>query len=217
MAGRPRKKTPTVAEPKMKTVATPKQLAKKATAAPVPSEGETPLPEYVSGADLASLYGISSQTISHLVADGVIKNQRVGQRVRYDLVDCTRKYITYLRDKANGRENARTETELKAQKLKAEIALKESQGELHRLRTSIASGEYISVEEVKSDYSRFIIIFKNFAMSLPSKVSARIAAHVDPGQVREIEEDLQKEVRKTLSSFVSRAIVESKADDDGED
>ena len=38
---------------------------------------------------------------------------------------------------------------MKEQKLRAEVALKESQGELHRLRTEIAAGKYISIEEVK--------------------------------------------------------------------
>lgn len=58
--------------------------------------------------------------------------------------------------KAYGREQINTEAELKEQKLKAEIALKESQGELHRLRTAIAAGEYISIEEARADYTKFL-------------------------------------------------------------
>lgn len=173
---------------------------------------EDKLPRRVDKATLAGFWGVSSRTIEHLVADGIISGEKSGRSVSFDLEAVTQTYLEYLRNKANGRENAKTEMELKAQKLKAEIALKESQGELHRLRTSIATGEYISVDEVKADYSRFIIIFKNFAMSIPGKVSAQIASYVDPKQVREIEENLQKEIRKTLQSFVSRAVVEEGSD-----
>lgn len=42
--------------------------------------------------------------------------------------------------------------------MQADIALKESQGELHRLKTEIAAGQYISVEEVKLDYAKFCCI-----------------------------------------------------------
>lgn len=65
-------------------------------------------------------------------------------------------YTKYLADKAYGREQINTEAELKEQKLKAEIALKESQGELHWLRTAIAAGEYISIEEARADYTKFL-------------------------------------------------------------
>ena len=88
------------------------------------------------------------------------------------------------------------------------MALKESQGELHRLRTEIAQGNYISVEEVKADYSRFFIVFKNFALSIPGKLAGRLSGFVDPVEVREIENELQKEIKGLLDDFVSRAVVE---------
>ena len=99
---------------------------------------------------------------------------------------------------------------LKEQKLRAEIALKESQGELHRLRTEIAAGNYISVEEVKLDYSRFFVSFKKFAMSIPSKLAGRLTGFVDPVEVRQIEKNLQNDVTKLLQSFVVAATVEEK-------
>ena len=45
---------------------------------------------------------------------------------------------------------------------------------MHRLKTEIASGKYIDIEEVKMDYSRFFVSFKKFALSLPSRLSGRI-------------------------------------------
>ena len=68
------------------------------------------------------------------------------------------------------------------------------------------------MEEVKIDYSRFFISFKKFAMSLPSKLAGRLAGFVDPVEVRQLENELQKEVTKLLKSFVVSAAVEEKKD-----
>lgn len=169
---------------------------------------------YASKDTIARLFGITGRRIEQLVADGVIENVRVkGGGVRFEIAPTIQKYVKYLSDKAYGRERSNKEAELKEQKMKADIALKESQGELHKLRTEIAAGNYISVEEVKADYSRFFIVFKNFALSIPQKMTGRLAGYVDPVEVREIENDLQKEIQKLLENFVSRATVEKKQED----
>ena len=164
--------------------------------------------DYVTKDKIAQLFGLSGRRIEQLVADGVIDRIRIkGGGVRFELEPTIQKYVLYLSDKAYGKERSATESKLKEQKLRAEVALKESQGELHRLRTEIATGNYISVDEVKADYSRFFIVFKNFALSIPSKMAGRLAGFVDPVEVRAIENDLQKEVKKLLKNFVSRAMV----------
>ena len=110
--------------------------------------------------------------------------------------------VKYLSDKAYGKSKSEKEAELREQKLQAEIALKESQGEMHRLKTEIASGKYIDIEEVKMDYSRFFVSFKKFALSLPSRLSGRISGHCDPMEIRSIEKDLNAEIIRLLNSFV---------------
>ncbi|MFR7629562.1 MAG: hypothetical protein ACLUZ6_02415 [Lachnospira eligens] len=63
---------------------------------------------------------------------------------------------------------------MKEQKLKVEIALKESQRDLHVLRTDIAAGKYITVEEVKLDYSRFFVAFKNLHYPFLTRLHGRL-------------------------------------------
>ena len=80
------------------------------------------------------------------------------ERASEDTTSClrSRHYVKYLSDKAYGKQHRTDkEIELREQKMQADIALKESQGELHRLKTEIAAGQYISVEEVKLDYAKF--------------------------------------------------------------
>ena len=94
--------------------------------------------------------------------------------------------------------------------MQADIALRESQGELHRLKTSIAAGDYISIEEVKLDYAKFFVVFKKFAMSLPARVSGMVSGQLEPIEVRRIEKEISSEISSYLASFVVAGIVEPK-------
>lgn len=164
---------------------------------------------------IANLFGVSVRRVQQLTQEGIISTVQTSQGRRYELAPTIQKYIKYLSDKAYGKSKSETESKLKEQKLRAEVALKESQGELHRLRTEIAAGNYISVEEVKMDYSRFFISFKKFAMSLPSKLAGRLTGFVDPVEVRQLEKELQKDVTKLLKGFVVSATIEEKNSENG--
>ncbi len=159
---------------------------------------------------IANLFGVSVRRIQQLTQEGIIPTVQTSQGRRYELESTIQKYVKYLSDKAYGKSKSETEARLKEQKLRAEVALKESQGELHRLRTEIAAGNYISVEEVKLDYSRFFLSFKKFAMAIPSKLAGRLTGFVDPVEVRQIEKELQNEVTKLLKSFVVSATIEER-------
>lgn len=154
---------------------------------------------------IAQLFGVSVRRVQQLTQDGIIQTTQTSHGRRYETVPTIQKYIQYLSDKAYGKSKSETEAILKEQKLRAEIALKESQGELHKLRTDIAMGKYISVDEVKLDYSRFFVVLKKFVMGIPAKMSGRIAGSADPVEVRQIEKDLQKEAAKLLKGFVISA------------
>ena len=157
---------------------------------------------------IAQLFGLTSRRIEQLVKDGVIESKKMKNgQVRFELEATIQAYIAYLSDKAHGREKNAAETDLSVAKLRAEVALKESQSELHQLRTSIVQGNYIPVEEVKADYNKFFIVFKNFALAIPGKVAGRLSGLASPVEIREIENDLQKEVKNVLNGFVSRAVV----------
>lgn len=158
---------------------------------------------------IAQLFGVSVRRIQQLTQEGILPTTETPDGRRYDLVQTVQRYTKYLSDKAYGKAH-RTDEEvrLREQKMRADIALKESQGELHRLRTDIASGKYIDIEEVKLDYARFFVTFKKFAMSLPSRVAGMISGCVEPLESRRIEKDLQGEVNRLLESFVVAGVTE---------
>lgn len=162
---------------------------------------------------IAALFGVSVRRIQQLTQEGIIQTVKTADGRRYELAPTIQRYIKYLSDKAYGKNKSDREIELREQKLQADIALKESQGELHKMKTEIAAGKFIDIEEVKMDYSRFFVVFKKFALSLPSRLSGRISGHCDPLEVRAIEKDLTQEVNRLLNNFVIAGIVGEKAGD----
>ena len=151
---------------------------------------------------IASLFGVSVRRVQQLTQEGIIATTKTIEGNRYELASTIQRYIKYLSDKAYGKSRSEKEMELKEQKLQAEIALKESQGEMHRLKTEIASGKYIDIEEVKMDYNRFFVAFKKFALSLPSRLSGRMIGHCEPLELRAMEKDLNAEVVRLMDGFV---------------
>ena len=151
---------------------------------------------------IASLFGVTVRRVQQLTQEGIIATTSTKEGRRYELGPTIQRYIKYLSDKAYGKSRSEKEMELKEQKLQAEIALKESQGEMHRLKTEIASGKYIDIEEVTMDYMRFFISFKKFALSLPSRITGRIVGYCDPVELRALEKDLNSEVTRLMDGFV---------------
>ena len=163
----------------------------------------------VTSKDLAQLFGVSGRRVGQLTEDGGIEKDGRGV---YDLEKTVKAYIKYLSDKAYAREESMTEAELKEQKLRAEVALKESQKDLHELKTEIAKGQYVPVEEVELDYKKFFATFKKFAMAMPSRIAGLIGAHVEPVVLRDIEKKMNDETVRMLRAFVVSAV-----DTDAED
>lgn len=157
---------------------------------------------------IAQLFGVTVRRIQQLTQEGVLPTTETVEGRRYDLVPTIQSYVQYLSDKAYGKNRSEKENELREQKMRAEIALKESQGELHRLRTDIAAGKYISVEEVILDYTRFFVTFKNFAMAIPARVADMINGYAEPVEVRRIEKAIQGEIRRILTAFVVAGVTE---------
>lgn len=165
---------------------------------------------------ISQLFGVTVRRIQQLTQEGVLPTTETVEGRRYDLVPTIQAYVKYLSDKAYGKNRSEKEMELKEQKLQAEIALKESQGELHRLKTEIAAGRYIAVEEVTMDYQRFFVTFKKFAMSLPARLLDAISGfqEIDPLSARRLDKMIQREVQSLLAAFVVAGVVK-KGDDGG--
>mgnify|MGYP000788879436 CR=1 FL=1 len=174
---------------------------------------ETRSGQFYEAKVIAQLFSVSVRRIQQLTQEGIIETVKTADGRRYELVPTIQKYVAYLSDKAYNKPHSDRELQLREQKLKAEVALKESQSELHQLKTAITAGKYIPVEEVQVDYSKFFVIFKKFATAIPSRVAGIAQTVVDPVIARSLEKDLTHEVNAMLQSFVVAGEVAAK---DGE-
>ena len=164
--------------------------------------------QFVKVEVIGQLFGVSVRRIQQLTQEGVIRTVEVpGQGRHYELVPTIKTYIQYLSDKAYGKSKSEKEAELKEQKLQAEIALKESQGEMHRMRREIAAGKYLDADEVALDYQKFFVVFKRFALSIPARLVSMISDQVAPLEARKIEKEMNEEVKRMLTSFVVAGII----------
>ena len=159
---------------------------------------------------IAKLFGVGPRRIQQMTKEGVLPAVETPKGRRYDLVPTIQTYVKYLSDKANGKNRSEREVGLREQKIKAEISLKESQSELHRLKTDIAAGKSIAVNDVISDYERFFVTFKKFAMSLPARLTGLIGGAIEPLEARRIEKELQTEIAKLLRAFVVAGVTEDR-------
>lgn len=159
-------------------------------------------PRFVRVEVIAQLFGLTVRRIQQLTQDGVIKTTATTEGRRYDLEDTINKYIRYLSDKAKGKSQNVREVALKEQKLQAEVALKDSQAELHRMKREIAAGNYIEREEVELDYRKFFMVFKRFALGIPPRLISMLSDQIGPTEARAAERDLTEEVKRMLTAFV---------------
>jgi len=152
---------------------------------------------------IAALFNLTVRRIQQLTQEGILPTVETADGRRYELVPTIQRYTKYLSDKAYGKKTSEAESELKQEKLRAEIELKNLQGDYRQLQNDIMSGKFIEVDKVKSDYRRFFITFKKFALGIPSKLSARLGGIIDnPSEVRAIEAELNHDVITLLNGFV---------------
>lgn len=153
--------------------------------------------------ELLQILGVSLRTFQRLSQEGVFTVLETNRRTNlYDLAASVQAFVEYREGKNKGKHSEEILADMKQKKLAAEIALKESQSELHQMRTAIAAGKYIAIEEAQMDYSRFFVVFKKFALSLPSRIAGIISAVVDPVEARALESEMALEVKRLLQGFV---------------
>lgn len=153
----------------------------------------------------AELFGVTPRRINQLTQEGIIKAVKVGKKRYYPLTATIKSYIGFLKERATARDKSDEEINTKIEKMKVDIRLKESQVELHELKTEIANGKYLKIEDVKLDYQRFFNQFKKFAQAMPARLITQVAGYIDPADARALEKQMNIEVASMLRAFIVAA------------
>lgn len=166
------------------------------------------VPEWSNTTAIAKLLGKTVRRVQQLTQEGVLETEVPpgGGARKYRTCETVQKYIAHVEAKAQETgENSRT-AELNLKKLEAEVELKESQGQLHRLKTAIAEGKYISAEQATEELAEFMAAFKKFAMNIPPRAVGTLSGYVDAITVRSTEKAMRKELETMLAAFTDAAM-----------
>jgi phage terminase Nu1 subunit (DNA packaging protein) len=161
---------------------------------------------------LAQLFGVTARRIQQLSEDGVLPFRLVRNRRTYNLVESVQKYTKFLKDGEKTADQQDLEAKLKKQKLEAEIALKESQAELHEMKTRLFDGQIIEVDDVKDDYIAFFKVFKRLVNGIAPRVAGQLSGQVDAMTVRKIEHDINDDLNECMETFVVQGMSSKEAE-----
>lgn len=165
------------------------------------------VPEWATSSAIGQLVGRDARRIQQLTQDGTLETQRPpgGGARKYRTCETVQRFIAYREAKVKESGVSSDLEELKMRKLEAEVALKESQGELHRIKTAIAKGEYIPSERAAKELEDFMTTFRSFALSIPARVAGTAAGYLDTASARAMEKSLREEIETMLTTFLDVA------------
>ena len=180
-------------------------MAKKAGGAPAEKAPIlTAIPEWADAGAIGDLVGLSERRIQQLTRSGVLEAEAPpGRKARkYRTCRTVRRYIDHVKQKAqsDGAGEAEME-ELSLKKLRAEVELKESQGELHRLKTAIAAGKYLDTEDAGRELSEFLRSFRQFALDMPARAVRSMPGQMDAVTAKTMEKAMRAELETMLAAF----------------
>jgi phage terminase Nu1 subunit (DNA packaging protein) len=168
------------------------------------------VPEWSNTTAIAKILGKTVRRIQQLTQEGVLETEVPpgGGARKYRTCETVQRYVAHVEQKAQETgENSRT-AELNLKKLEAEVELKESQGQLHRLKTAIAEGKYISAEQATEELAEFMAAFKKFTMNIPPRMAGTLSGYTDALTVRTMEKSMRKELETMLAAFADAATLE---------
>jgi phage terminase Nu1 subunit (DNA packaging protein) len=122
---------------------------------------------------IAKIFGVTTRRIEQLKSEGVIKGQ--GKPTKYDLLPTIQAYIKYLSDKAYGREQKQSISELEEEKLRSEVALKKSKAEAAKLELKELQGKMHKAEDVEAITTDHVLFVRSLLMAMPGKLAVDCA------------------------------------------
>lgn len=172
------------------------------------------VPEWSSTTAISKLLGKTVRRIQQLTQEGILETEVPpgGGTRKYRTCETVQRYIVHVEQKAQETgENSRA-AELTLKKLEAEVELKESQGQLHRLKTAIAEGRYLAADQATEELKEFMASFKKFALNLPPRMAGTMSGYADAVAIRAMEKAVRKELEGLLAAFSDGAVLEERED-----
>jgi phage terminase Nu1 subunit (DNA packaging protein) len=141
---------------------------------------------------IAKLFNLTERRVQQLASDGVIPKSTRG---KYDLVASVRGYISFLQDRAFGKDiapvdahNERTRL-LKAQADKTELEVK------------TITGELIPAADIEAEWASLVVAFRSRMLVLPTRGAHQICGLQDSRNIEQALKELVYEALNELSLY----------------
>lgn len=147
---------------------------------------------YCTTAVLANLFDITAQWVGELTKNGILRKHDTEAGPRYNVVEATRAYVKYLREKAAGRGDKDDDVvEKETQKLAAEVRIKEAKAEYTELELQELQGQMHRSEDVEAMTSNLIYTIRGSLLALPGRLAVDVTAVRTPAEAAEV---IRKEI-----------------------
>lgn len=186
----------------LQVAGTTKKTAPKRSTTPAVLTGT--VPEWANSTAIAQLLGKTTRRVQQLTQDGILETEVPpgGGARKYRTCETIQRYIAHVEQKAQEIGEGGRLAELNLKKLEAEVALKESQGGLHRLKTAIAEGKYLPAEQATEELAAFMAAFQKFAMTIPARMAGAMSGYADAITIRNAQKAIRKELETMLTAYV---------------
>ena len=143
-------------------------------------------PGYCKSEDLASLFGVTGQWINQLTRDGVLKKRDTPAGKRYNVVESTRSYVQYLRDKAAGRGEKGIPESKELEKFEAEVRIKQAKAQIAELEAQELQGIMHRSEDVAALTEDLLYTVRDSLLALPGRLAVDAAGTATAAEAAEI-------------------------------
>ena len=185
-------------------------MAKKTNGKPMEKAAIlTAVPGWADADAIGELVGRSGRTIQSLARRGVLETEAPPgwKAKKYPTCKTIQRYIAHVKQEAEEKAGCASDLEeLGLKKLRAEVELKESQGELHRLKTAIAAGKYVDTENAGRELAEFLRSFRQFALDMPARAVRSIPGQVDVVTAKAMERAMRTEMEAMLNTFADAVL-----------
>lgn len=155
-------------------------------------------PGYCKAEDLASLFALTGQWINQLTRDGVLKRRDTPAGKRYNVVESTRAYVQYLREKAAGRGEKGIPEDKELAKFEAEVKIKQAKARIAELEVAELEGRMHRSEDVAAMTEDLIYSVRGALLALPGRLAMDVSNAESTAAAAEI---IRGEIYKLMQEF----------------
>ena len=155
-------------------------------------------PGYCKAEDLANLFALTGQWINQLTRDGVLKKRDTPAGKRYNVIESTRAYVQYLRDKAAGRGEKGIPESKELEKFEAEVRIKQAKAQIAELEVQELQGIMHRSEDVAAMTEDLIYTVRGSLMALPGRLAVDVTSAQTAAEAADI---IRAEVFKVMQEL----------------